>query len=108
QVEQAFSRIAEEALHEGMLNVRQLVNRRLLVRLLDWTQRIKSAQEVITRRLFLSRQLAERLRQLATTSLWLRQNKTASGFEIDVQDAAPAVLFKAEAIDVRQQIDVSD
>src|SRR5690606_26392350 len=51
QVEQAFSRIAEEALHEGMLNVRQLVNRRLLVRLLDWTQRIKSAQEVITRRL---------------------------------------------------------
>lgn len=34
-------------MHEGTLNVRQLVNRRLLVRLLDWTQRIKSAQEVI-------------------------------------------------------------
>src|SRR5690606_12323504 len=29
-------------------------------------------------------------------------------FEIDVHEAAPAVLFKAEAIDVRQQIDVSD
>jgi hypothetical protein len=108
QVEHVFTRVAEEALHEGTLNVRQLVNRRLLVRLLDWTQRIKSAQEVITRRLFLSRQLEERLRQLATTSLWLRQNKTASGFEIDVKETAPAVLFKAEPIAVKRQIDVLD
>ncbi|MBF8178393.1 hypothetical protein [Herminiimonas contaminans] len=108
QVEQVFTQVADEALHEGTLNVRQLVNRRLLVRLLDWTQRIKSAQEVITRRLFLSRQLEDRLRQLATTSLWLRQNKTASGFEIDVKDTAPAVLFKSEAIAVKRQIDVLD
>jgi biopolymer transport protein ExbB/TolQ len=108
QVEDAFSRIAGEAMVEGMSAIRTLVARRLINRLLNWTLQVKAAQEIITQRLFLARQLEERLRRISSMSLWLRQNKTASGFEIDIKETAPVAIFAAHAVSVRRQVDVTD
>jgi len=109
QVDETFTKITAEALADGFLSIRQTINRRLLVgKLLSWTMQIKDAQAVITKRLFLARQLEERLRRLSRMSLWLQQNKTADGFEIEISERSPVALFKPLPIKVREQIDVRD
>lgn len=105
QVEKLFSRIEAEALSNGMLEVRRIIRKRLSTRLLTWTAQIKDVQATINRSLFRAKALQERVRKLSRVSHWLRQNKTASGFEVSLE-GAPAVLFRAEPFAVKSHMDV--
>jgi len=103
-------RVQEEAIAAGMLEIRSLVYRRLGANLLKWTGQIKDAQAAISKRLFDTRLLGQRLKRLADVSLWLDQRKTASGFEIDTEgtEALDAALFRPVSIKLRPQIDAAD
>ncbi|WP_147306193.1 hypothetical protein [Cupriavidus plantarum] len=105
QVDRLVEDIDGEALTAGLPEVRAIVRRRLTSRLLAWTSQIKDAQASINRSLFKARRLEERVRKLSRVSHWLRQNRSASGFEVGL-DNAPETLFLSEPLALRAHIDV--
>ena len=105
QVHRLVEDIDGEALTAGLPEVRAIVRRRLTSRLLAWTSQIKDAQASINRSLFKARRLEERVRKLSRVSHWLRQNRSASGFEVGL-DNAPETLFLSEPLALRAHIDV--
>jgi len=105
QVSSLFGEIDSQALNIGMLDVRSIVRRRLTSRILAWTLQIKDVQAAINRSLFRARMQSERVRKLGRVAHYLRQNKTASGFEVS-SDAAPTDIFVAQPIPLVHNLDV--
>lgn len=105
QVSSLFGEIDSQALNIGMLDVRSIVRKRLISRILTWTLQIKDVQAAINRSLFRARMQSERVRKLGRVAHYLRQNKTASGFEVS-SDAAPPDIFVAEPIPLMHNLDV--
>lgn len=108
QVDSIVDLISAEALNAGILSVRQLINRRLGSKLLNWRVQLKDAQAIISKRLFWQRKMERRLNNLAKSVLWLNQHKTSSGIEIDVDTSAPIAIFKPVSIKVKPHLDVRD
>ena len=108
QVDTTASDIENESLTTGNLHVRHLVNSRLRSRLAHWVAKLNDIQAVISKRLFLARQMEQRLVNLAKAALWLSQNKTSSGFDINVDANCPVDLVRPESIRIRPHIDVRD
>lgn len=105
QVSALFDAIEREAMVYGLVYVRATIRKRLTNRLLTWTSQIKDAQATINRSFFRARRLEERVRKLSRVSHWLRQNKTAAGFEVTL-DGVPDTLFRADPMTVRAHVDV--
>jgi hypothetical protein len=101
-------RVGDEAIASGMLDVRQMVTRRLGAKRLAWTSQIKDAQAIISKRLFEAKLMEERLKRLARFSLWLTRHRTADGWELPVDNAIDATLVRPQSVKVRPQPDVSD
>ncbi|MBP0640047.1 hypothetical protein [Cupriavidus sp. AcVe19-6a] len=105
QVSTLFGEVESQALNIGMLDVRSIVRKRLTSRILTWTLQIKDVQAAINRSLFRSKLQSERVRNLSRVAHYLRQNKTASGFEVS-SDSAPAEIFVAEPVPLAHNLDV--
>ncbi|SOZ19192.1 hypothetical protein [Cupriavidus taiwanensis] len=105
QVSTLFGEVESQALNIGMLDVRSIVRKRLTSRILTWTLQIKDVQAAINRSLFRAKLQSERVRKLSRVAHYLRQNKTASGFEVS-SDSAPAEIFVAEPIPLAHNLDV--
>lgn len=100
--------IAPDATSRGMPHIRQLLRRQLGSRVGGWVNQIKDAQAVISKRLFDTRRLEERLRRLSTYSLWLNQNKGLNGWDVDIGEHAAPEIFRPEPMPVRPQVDARD
>ena len=101
-------RVGDEAIACGMLDVRQMVSRRLGAKRLAWTSQIKDAQAVISKRLFEAKLMEERLQRLSRFALWLTRHRTVDGWELPVDETIDAALVRPQAAKVRPQPDVSD
>lgn len=108
QVGRLVENISEEALAHGNFRIRQLVNRRLGVRLLLWRSQLKDAQAIISKRLFWARKMEKQLHNLSRASLWLSQNKTRPGFDFEVTENLPVALIRTCPVKVAPQLDVRD
>lgn len=100
--------VGTEAIACGMLDVRQMVIRRLGAKRLTWTSQIKDAQAVISKRLFEAKLMEERLKRLSRYSLWLARHRTVDGWDLPVEESIDAVLVRPLPIKVRPQPDVAD
>jgi hypothetical protein len=100
--------VADEAVAAGLPYIKQLVSRRLGVRLLQWTSEIKDAQAVISKRLFEARLMEQRLKRLSRYALWLTRNRTSDGWELAVDECVEPALVRPEPLVLRPQPDVSD
>jgi hypothetical protein len=102
-------RLVDAARAAGESRIRQLVRRRLISHLFNWTSRLKDAQSVISRRLFEARLLERRLRQLARYGSWLASNRTARGWDIqEIPANVDPALLQPEPFKVRPQPDIAD
>jgi hypothetical protein len=102
-------RMADAARAAGQPRIRQLVRRRLVSHLFNWTSRLKDAQSVISRRLFEARVLERRLRQLARYGSWLASNRTSRGWDIqEIPANVNPALLRHEPFKVRPQPDIAD
>ena len=100
--------VSEEAIASGLLNVKQMVARRLGAKRLHWTSQIKDAQTVISKRLFEAKLMEQRLKRLSRFALWLARNKTSDGWDLAVDEKADVALFRPEPVALRPQPDVCD
>ncbi len=101
--------LSDAARGAGQPRIRQLVRRRLVAQLFNWTSRLKDAQSVISRRLFDARLLEQRLRQLARYGSWLTSNRTAHGWDIvELPANLDAALLRPEPLKIRPQPDTAD
>ncbi|MFK4706079.1 hypothetical protein ABIC83_002918 [Roseateles asaccharophilus] len=110
-VSRLFEEIANQAIAAGMPHMRQLVLRRIDANMLQWSSRLKDAQNVISRRLFEAKRMEARLKQLSRYAEWLSTNKTADGWDIDANREAPPSLLRPAAPNpwaLRPQPDVKD
>lgn len=101
-------RVTDEAIADGLPQIRQLVIRRLAARRLQWTSQIKDAQAVISKRLFEAKLMEARLKRLSRFALWLVRNKTYDGWDLAVDEKVDVALFRPECIALRPQPDVAD
>lgn len=108
QLDAMVDEIDAESLIAGFMRVRQLVNGRLRSRLHHWITRLNDIQAVISKRLFLAQRMEKKLVNLGKAALWLSQNKTSSGFDIDVDANFPVELLRPEPVRVRWHTDVRD
>lgn len=108
KIDTFVDQVSGASLVDGMPDVRQLLVRRLGSRLLPWTSQIKDAQAQLNKRMFDARQMEDRLKRMSRYAFWLDRNRTADGWEIEVDaDVDPSVL-RIEAIPFKPQIDVKD
>ena len=107
QLDAMVDQIDAESLSTGFIRVRQLVNLRLRSRLHHWITRLNDIQASISKRLFHAQKLERKLVNLGKTALWLTQNKTSSGFDIELADW-PIALLRPERVRVNWHVDVRD
>lgn len=88
--------------------VRFLVLTRLRGRMSSWLTRLNDIQAVISARLGRLAKLENRLANLGKATLWLSQNSTSPGFQVDDDRVLPAALYRAERIRLKWHIDVRD
>lgn len=101
--------IDRDALGKGIGGVRRVVNNRIRSRLPDWMGKLNDIQATISKRLFIAKKIENELLYLAKTVLWMAQNPTRNGFDIDVSEPEKIdlSLFRPVPIRVRPQTDVS-
>lgn len=104
-VDKLVEQIGSEAMGAGLPGARQLVNGRLRSRLSGWVARLNDIQAVITRRLFLAKQLEQRVGLLSSISLWLVRNPTRSGLEVPVDEKTPLGLLRPKSMRMAPQVD---
>lgn len=97
-----------EAVGLQLLEVRRLLNVRILSRLTDWTARIGDIQRVVSRNLFALRQIEQRQRNLANVALWLSKNRMSDGFELDVTPGAAERMVTPLGLIATWNVDVAD
>lgn len=106
---QAFvAKVADDALAKGLVQARRMVLSRLASKMVSWTGKVKDAQAVIYKRAYIAKLMQERLQNLARFSLWLDQDKTTDGWELDVNKDTRPVLFGPSSIKFNSSLDVSD
>ena len=108
QMKNVMDTIADEALVEGIVSVRTLVNSRILSRLSHWTTRLNDVQRMISERLFLARRLQKRQHNLGKMALWLTRHQLSEGFELDLLQRIPDALLHPQAFALRWTIDPHD
>lgn len=98
-----------DALARGMLEFKRKLHLHLGSRLLSWRSQLKDAQTSISKRLFRSKQMEQRLNNLSQMAMWLNQHKTKDGFEmVELGGNPPFSLFRPDPVKVRAQLDVRD
>lgn len=108
QLDVMIEEIAGEALSVGFQQVRVLVNVRLMSRMLGWRGRLNDCQAIISKRLGEAQKIESRIKNLGRVSLWMAQNKTAEGFDVDLDDSMAVELLTPEKVKVKWNLDVTD
>lgn len=108
QMKSVMDTIAEEALGDGVLTVRTLVNARILSRLPHWTTRLNDVQRMISERLFLARRLQRRQHNLGKMALWLTRHQLSAGFELDLDRGIPDAMIIPSPVPLLWTVDPHD
>lgn len=108
QVDQLVERIADDALAAGLLDIRQMVRKRLGSRLLLWTSQVNDAQHVISKRLFIAKKVEARLRRISRIALWMRQGRATEELVVEMGDDFDVALLRPTPVQVISNYDVGD
>jgi hypothetical protein len=100
--------LSERALGDGLPRMRQLLRQRLGSQMLKWRTHLADIQAVISEWLFLVQKVEKRLARLSRAALWLQQNRTRAGVEIELTEDTPLALLRPQAFKLSPQLDVRD
>jgi hypothetical protein len=87
---------------------KQMMLKRLEGSRLEWFKRLNDVQSIISKRRFSNKLLARRLLNLSKAALWLTQNPTLAGIEVDFAEDPPDALIQPQALRIKSNVDVRD
>ncbi len=88
------------------MRAKQMMFKRLEGPRLEWFKRLNDIQSIISKRRFANKLLEQRLLNLSKATLWLTQNPTLSGFEVEFEGDPPDALIVPQPLRIKSNIDV--
>lgn len=107
QLQEFVETVDKEALAYGLVEMRQMVSARVNSRMADWRVQLNDIQASISKRLFAKRRIDRDLKVLYDTVLWMAQNPTLDGFELELGSRALPVLLAPAPIRIRPRTDIN-
>jgi hypothetical protein len=106
QLDAFLSTVETESLQFNLHEMRNLLTTQIKSQMGIWRHQLNEIQSLISQRLFVRRQIEADLRLLFDAVLWLENNPTRNGLEVELGQSAPPVLLSPMPIKVRSHYDV--
>ncbi len=106
QLDAFLSVVETESLQFNLHEMRNLLMGQIKSQMGHWRHQLNEIQSLISKRLFVRRQIEADLRLLFDAGLWLESNPTLNGIEVEVGQSAPPVLLSPMPIKVRSHYDI--
>ena len=107
QLDAFLSMVESDGIQYGLYEMRNMLVGQIKSQMGQWRHQLNEIQALISKKLFVRRQIDADLRLLLDAALWMESNPTLNGLDVELGQSPSVTLLSPVAIKIRSHFDVS-